>query len=91
MAVKFGPWNLPKVGDLVYFPFQILKPAKVISVVKSGKSYPYPEYNVTMKFLDGHTEVGPEWSLSDFNHATDEHLSKYNKFDAIRQKLKALK
>lgn len=73
----------PKVGDLVYEPFKIQKPGKVVSVrVTSTRVWS------TVKWIDGsHSEV---YLLQDFNHATDEHLAKYLKFDKLRNKLKGL-
>lgn len=74
------------VGDYVYEPFAILKPGKVIAVhniVRNG----YPERHLEVRWLDGSVTKVWELHLNDFNHATDEHLKKYNKFDAIRKTL----
>lgn len=79
----------PKVGDYVYKPFEILKPGKITKVfTKTGPGY--TEIHCEVKWLDG--DITSHWNLNlnDFNHATNEHLNKYNKFEALRQKLKGL-
>lgn len=80
----------PKVGDYVYRPFEILKPGKVISIREIPKNDPWNRYYVTVKWLDGSSTEEQSTSLSDFNFATDEHLRKFQKFDALRNKLNSI-
>jgi len=73
----------PKVGDLVYEPFKIQKPGKVIAI-RTTETRVWS----TVKWIDGtESEV---YQLQDFNHATEEHLSKYQKFEKLRNQLKGL-
>lgn len=79
------------VGDYVYKPFDILKPGKIVKVGTSSALHgPHKKVYEVKWLVDGSSSIEWELHLNDFNHATDEHLKKYNKFDAIRQKLKAL-
>lgn len=78
---------VPQVGDYCYHPFAILKPGKIISVIGKCSN---DTYDVKVKWLDDSVTEENTLYLNDFNHATDEHLKKYIKLDAVRQRLKVL-
>lgn len=73
-----------KIGDYVYKPFKILNPGKVVDEFFNSST---GHRSLKVKFLDGTIETIWGLNLNDFNHATEEHLKKYNKFDALRKKL----
>lgn len=73
-----------QIGDFVYKPFKILNPGKVIDEFINSST---GERSLRVKFLDGSIETIWDLQLNDFNHATEEHLKKYNKFDTLRKKL----
>lgn len=77
-----------QVGGYVYKPFEIMKPGKVIDICRvTHAAFPEGQRMLKVQWLDG--SISEHWDnhLNCFNHATDEHLKKYNKFDALRQKL----
>jgi len=77
-----------KIGDLVYKPFDILKPGKIMNI--STKTIPRigTVTYATVKFLDGRIEDIDIWDLNDFDYATEKHYSKYLKFDKLRREIK---
>lgn len=80
--------NRPQIGDLCYHPFAVLKPGKIIWV--AAQSDFDGTYNVNVLWLDESVTTENTLDLNDFNYVTEEHLKKYNKFDALRLKLKVL-
>ncbi len=77
-----------KVGDFVYKPFDPLKPGKIISVIPYVTRGGIKSNKCEVKFLDGKVEWIEAIQLNDFDYHTEEHLKKYNKFEALRVKLR---
>ena len=94
-AYVYRPFEITKPGKVIAIHRRKRNPLEGIKLgdwlpVPVGTPHTKVETFLEVKWLDG--TVTEEWELhlNDFNYATDEHLKKYNKFDALRAKLKPL-